>query len=114
MGKLKNRVLVEDCIYIFAKEGMVLEIFEILTIVVNSFPHYSRFKLIRDRLLNIYLENSSCKNLLVDGWRPGGNGADQFSQVDQDFINNCIYLDCLSSSLDPIVVEKLQIFIMEP
>jgi hypothetical protein len=114
MKKLDNRLLVEDGLYVFAKEGMVLEVFEVLTMTVNIFPDYSRFKLIRNRLLNIYLENSSAKNLLVDGWMPGGNGAIQLSEVDQNYISNCIYLDCLSSSLDPIVAEQLQAFFKKP
>jgi hypothetical protein len=111
MTKLENRVAVEDSLYLFTQEKMILEVFEILTVMTNKFPNYIRFKRIKDQLLHAYIENSAAKNLLVDDWRPGSNGAGGLSQVDYDFISNCIYLDCLSTSIDPIVIEQLQTYL---
>ncbi len=113
MSKLRNRVAVEDCLYLFAQEEMILEFFEILTVMTNKFPGFIRFQRIKDKFLHAYIENSAAKSLLVDDWKPDSNSAGMLSQFDHDFISNCIYLDCLSASIDPIVIEQLQTYLKE-
>lgn len=114
MAKLKNRTAVDDCLYLFVQEKMILEVFEVLTLITNKFPMYIKFKRLRDRLMQAYIENSDAQGLLVDQRKYGCKGAGALSQVDQDFVSNCIYLDCLSDSIDPIVIEQLQSYLKAP
>lgn len=114
MAKLKNRIAVDDCLYLFVQEKMILEVFEVLTVIANKFPMYIRFRHLRDRLMQAYIENSDAQGLLVGKCKSGRKGVGALSQVDQDFVSNCIYLDCLSDSIDPIVIEQLQSYLKAP